>query len=64
MLVHGGKPEPFLKAIITALLSALIYLQKKKRRKNLRNISGQQLLCVFLVYFEDFFVLFLIYKRI
>lgn len=64
MLVHGGKPETFLKAIITALLSAVIYLQKKKRKKNLCNISGQWLLCVFLVYVEGFFVLFLMYKRI
>lgn len=63
MLVHGGKPEPFLTAIITALLSAVIYLQKKKRRKNLCNISGHRLLCVFLVYIEGFFVLFLMYKR-
>lgn len=55
MLVHGGKPEPFLKAIITARLSAVIYLQKKKRRKNGCSISGQQLLCVSLAYFEAFF---------
>lgn len=28
MLVYWEKPEPFLKAIITVLLSAVIYLQK------------------------------------
>lgn len=62
MLVHGGKPEPFLQGVITALLSAVVHLHRKKRRKNMWNISGQWLLCASLVHFEGFFVL-LMYKK-
>jgi len=33
MLVYGGKTEPFLKAVITALLSAAICLQRKEKKE-------------------------------
>lgn len=62
MLVHGGKPESFLLAVIIALLSAVVHLHRKKRRKSVWNISSQWLLCVLLVHFEGFFVLLLMYK--
>lgn len=57
---HAEKPSS--EAAITALLSAVIDLQRKSRRKSLGNISGQQLLCVFQDCFNGFCSL--PYKRI
>lgn len=63
LLVRGGEPEPFLQALITALLSAGVHLQSKERGKNARNTGGQRLLCVSPAHFEGVFVLLLMYEK-